>query len=314
MSKKILTIFGATGNQGGSVVSVILGSSTLSSKYQLRAITRDTTKPNAVALKDKGVQLAKADLNDAGSVAEAIKGSYGVFAVTNYWETMDKDVEYNQGKNIVDAAKAEGVKHLVWSGLPNVTKVSNGELTLVEHFDSKADVTEYGNKSKGDSLIFSTFMPGYFMSNLPGQIKKQEDGQIGLSLPWNAEKTWVPLQDIRADTGKFVAGLFEAGSSANGVAVQGASEWIHPSAIVAKVAEVSGQDVKFIEQPLDVETTKSMPKIPGELAQNMLFVRDYSYFGPGAEQKQAESDKFLPEELKKKATWDEFAKAQKWSF
>jgi hypothetical protein len=48
---------------------------------------------------------------------------------------MDKDVEYNQGKNIVDAAKAEGVKHLVWSGLPNVTKVSNGELTLVEHFD-----------------------------------------------------------------------------------------------------------------------------------------------------------------------------------
>jgi uncharacterized protein YbjT (DUF2867 family) len=85
MSKKVLTIFGATGNQGGSVVSVILGSSNLSSKYQLRAITRDTTKPNAVALKEKGVQLAKADLNDAGSVAEAIKGSYGVFAVTNYW-------------------------------------------------------------------------------------------------------------------------------------------------------------------------------------------------------------------------------------
>jgi hypothetical protein len=157
-------------------------------------------------------------------------------------------------------------------------------------------------------------MPGYFMSNLPGQIKKQGDGQIGLSLPWNAEKTWVPLQDIRADTGKFVAGLFEAGSSANGVAVQGASEWVHPSAIVAKVAEVSGQDVKFIEQPLDVEATKSMPKIPGELAQNMLFVRDYSYFGPGAEQRQAESDKFLPEELKTKATWDGFAKAQKWSF
>lgn len=85
MSKKILTIFGATGNQGGSVVSAILSSQALSSKYQLRAITRDTTKPNAVALAEKGVQLAKADLNDPASIAEAVKGSYGVFSVTNYW-------------------------------------------------------------------------------------------------------------------------------------------------------------------------------------------------------------------------------------
>lgn len=85
MSKKLLTIFGATGNQGGSVISVILGSQSLSSKYALRAITRDTSKPNAQALASKGVELAKADLNDKASIAEAIKGSYGVFAVTNYW-------------------------------------------------------------------------------------------------------------------------------------------------------------------------------------------------------------------------------------
>ena len=227
---------------------------------------------------------------------------------------MDKDVEFNQGKNIVDASKAEGVKHLVWSGLPNVTKASNNELTLVEHFDSKADVTDYAEKVKGDSLIFSVFMPAYFMSNLPGQIKRQDNGEISLSSPWNAKSTWLPLIDIRADTGKFVAGLFEAGRDANGVSVQGASEWVHPQDIVSKVAEVAGEDVKFIEQPLDIPTTKSMPKIPGELAQNMLLIRDYSYYGKGAQDKQAESDKFLPAGDNKKGTWDAFVRAQKWSF
>lgn len=85
MSKKLLTIFGATGNQGGSVIATVLASQNLSSKYALRAITRDTSKPNAQALASKGVELAKADLNDPASVAAAIKGSYGVFAVTNYW-------------------------------------------------------------------------------------------------------------------------------------------------------------------------------------------------------------------------------------
>lgn len=58
--------------------------------------------------------------------------------LTIHRETMDKDVEFNQGKNIVEAAKEQGVKHLVWSGLPNATKVSGGELTLIEHFDSES--------------------------------------------------------------------------------------------------------------------------------------------------------------------------------
>ena len=86
-SKKLLTIFGATGNQGGSVISAILNHPNISSKYRLRAITRDTSKPAARSLASKGVELAKADLNDPASISEAIKGSYGVFAVTNYWET-----------------------------------------------------------------------------------------------------------------------------------------------------------------------------------------------------------------------------------
>ena len=43
----------------------------------------------------------------------------------------------------MDAAKAAGARLLVFSGLPNVTKISGGKNTGVHHFDSKAEVVEY---------------------------------------------------------------------------------------------------------------------------------------------------------------------------
>ena len=51
--------------------------------------------------------------------------------------------EVAQGKNVADAAKAHGVQHLVWSTLPDVTKISGGKLVHVYHFDGKAAVDDY---------------------------------------------------------------------------------------------------------------------------------------------------------------------------
>lgn len=57
MSKQIVTVFGATGKQGGSVVDSILGDATASSKFAVRAVTRDVSKPSAKALVAKGVEV-----------------------------------------------------------------------------------------------------------------------------------------------------------------------------------------------------------------------------------------------------------------
>lgn len=56
---KLLAVFGATGLQGGSVVDYVLQHPELSKTYRLRGITRDVSKPAAVALKEKGVELVK---------------------------------------------------------------------------------------------------------------------------------------------------------------------------------------------------------------------------------------------------------------
>ncbi len=54
---KILTVFGATGNQGGSVIAAVLQDPVLSKTFKIRAVTRDSTKPAAKELTAKGVQV-----------------------------------------------------------------------------------------------------------------------------------------------------------------------------------------------------------------------------------------------------------------
>lgn len=53
---------------------------------------------------------------------KAMTGAYAVFSMTNYWETMDMQVEIDQGKRLANAAKEKGVKVYIWSSLINVKK------------------------------------------------------------------------------------------------------------------------------------------------------------------------------------------------
>ena len=58
-SKKIVIVFGATGNQGGSVVNSILNDPRASQQFSVRGVTRDPTSDKAKALMAKGVECVK---------------------------------------------------------------------------------------------------------------------------------------------------------------------------------------------------------------------------------------------------------------
>jgi uncharacterized protein YbjT (DUF2867 family) len=163
-SKKVLTIFGATGNQGGSIIDTVLANPSLSDKYALRGISRDPSSGKSKALSSKGVEVVQGELDDLESLKKAVAGSYGVFGVTDFWSIMDKNREIQQGKNIFEASKSQGVKHFVFSALPYAEKITNGELKHVDHFDSKAIVGEYALENKGGMLV-SFAMPGKFFTH-----------------------------------------------------------------------------------------------------------------------------------------------------
>ncbi|KAL9617539.1 MAG: hypothetical protein Q9160_007697 [Pyrenula sp. 1 TL-2023] len=308
-TKKILTVFGATGNQGGSVIRAVLAHSQLSSTYKVRGVTRDPSKPNAQTLTAHGVECVKADLNDPASLSTAIRGSYAVFAVTNFWESLSMATEVQQGKNIADACLQEGVRHLVWSSLPHVSELSNGTLVAAKHFDGKADVEKYVESVKGDKLIATYFMPGFFMSNVKGMVQPGQDGVPALSLPWDPEKTRVPMFDVVDDTGKYVAGALAAGetdpASVDKRRLIGVSQWRSPNEIVADISRVTGTETKFVSLPPEVFKGFLPEAIAEEMVDTMVLIRDYSYYGKEVEVKQAESDKFLSKE-QPKSSWASF--------
>jgi len=55
--KKIFTVFGATGNQGGSIVDIFLNDAKLNKEWSVRGITRDVTKDSAKKLASRGVEV-----------------------------------------------------------------------------------------------------------------------------------------------------------------------------------------------------------------------------------------------------------------
>lgn len=81
---QILTIVGATGAQGSSVLNHALKDG----KYKIRAITRNVNSEKAKALASRGVEVVTADINSEDSLIKAFEVraiffTYGIYA---YWQ------------------------------------------------------------------------------------------------------------------------------------------------------------------------------------------------------------------------------------
>src|SRR5215470_7623957 len=119
--KKIIVVVGATGTQGGGLCQAIL--SDPNGGFAVRAITRDPSKDKAKALAARGAEVVQANVDNIESLEKAFSGAYGVYGVTNFWEHFSAEKEKAQAKNIAEAAKAAGVKHVIWSTLEDTRKL-----------------------------------------------------------------------------------------------------------------------------------------------------------------------------------------------
>ena len=144
--KKIIAVLGSTGSQGGGLCRAILADS--AGGFACRAVTRDPSKDKAQDLKRQGAEVVQGDLDDVESLKKAFAGAHGVYAVTNFWEHFSGEKEKAQAKNIAEAAKAAGVKHVIWSTLEDIRDMMPAddkrmpmlqEKYRVPHFDAKAE-------------------------------------------------------------------------------------------------------------------------------------------------------------------------------
>jgi len=193
--QKLIAVVGSTGQQGGAVVRALQASG----QFKIRALTRDPAKHPKLA-----GEVVAADLNRPDTLKAAFAGAHGVFLVTNAWEAGRG--ESRQALDAVKAAKDAGVRHFIWSTLPDVETISGGTID-VPHFTDKANVERVVREA---GFAYHTFVIAlFYYQNLLGALtpQKQADGTVGWALPLDPEKRVIHMGDI-TEIGRIVAGAF----------------------------------------------------------------------------------------------------------
>lgn len=206
----VVTVFGGTGKQGGSVVRVLLDVGT----YKVRVPTRNISSDAAQSLRGQGVEVVVGDMNDDGLVRSAVAGARAVYAVTDSWDPATGSGEVDQGVRVAKAAKDAGVSIFIWSGLPNTHKISKGKYE-VPVFTRKAVVWEEV-KRLGFVTAVSIEAAFYFQNfnAVPGLgFSKGSDGNAVFTVPMLEEgdrlagfdvgDTGAPIGEILANPQRF---------------------------------------------------------------------------------------------------------------
>ena len=123
-----------------------------------------------------------------------LKGAHGVFLVTNFWE--EGTDELKQATAAVHAAKDAGVKHFIWSTLPNVEAISGGKFH-VPHFTGKAKIDRIVKEAGFANHTF--VIPPFYYQGLVGALapQKQADGSLGWALPLDPSVRCIHMGDIQ---------------------------------------------------------------------------------------------------------------------
>ncbi|KAH6666916.1 putative hscarg dehydrogenase [Halenospora varia] len=307
-TKKILVVFGATGNQGASVVNAILKDPSSAAEFSVRAVTRDATKPSAVALSERGVTVVQANVDDKESLRPVLKDAYACFAVTSWEGIYDQEKEIQQGKNIADIAKESNIKHLIWSSLPHVSKITNGKITGVLHFDSKGIISDYITSLSLPStfLHLGGFAPYILQMLTPLPPSPSGKKSFGMMLPVTPDAK-LPIICINSDCGVYVKSILasEKLPTEPGTVIAAAEGWYTVTEICRILSEAGGLDVTFTqitpEQFEEGAVAAGMPRFFAvDMNDNFKFMQEYGYF---TEEALAEGHKYLTEPLEKFTDW-----------
>ena len=229
--EQVFLVTGATGRQGGAVARRLLKRG-----HRVRALTRDPNKPAARALAEMGAEVVEGDLDDRPSVEKALKGAHGVFAVQNFWEA-GYEREISQGMTLADAAKAQSVKHFVYSSVG-----SSYRETGIAAFDGKWEIEEH---IRGIALPYTILRPTSLMEDWEEMSEEILDGTLGQ--PLDPDK---PLQQASVDDiGAFAAMAFEDPEGWIGREVDLAGDKSTMVELAETFGRVIGRKVEYVQVP-----------------------------------------------------------------
>lgn len=246
----LITVFGATGAQGGGLARTLLQAA--DRPFRVRAVTRRPGCAAAQALAAQGAELCAADLDDPGSVERAMEGAHGAWCVTNFWAHGSPRRERQQAEHLAEGARRAGVRHVIWSTLEDTRRfiVPDGRLMPVladgcnvPHFDAKGEADE---AFIGRGLPLTRLLTSFYWDNLVRfgmQPQRGADGGLVFVLPMGD----AALPGIAAsDIGACAAALFRRGDAVIGQRIGIAGDHLSGAQMADALARALGEPVRHV--------------------------------------------------------------------
>jgi uncharacterized protein YbjT (DUF2867 family) len=230
-ASKTILVTGATGHQGGAA------SRHLHRKFSLRVVARDLEDRKLLALAGPGVELLRADLEDPESLKRAMDGVHGAYSVQT---SNDTEAEVRQGNNMVDAAVAESIHHLVYSSVTGADR-----RTGIPHYESKFQIERH---IRASGIKHTILRPVFFMENW----FHWKDQILGGRLEWPLRpETRLQMQAVD-DIGAFVGLAFEHPGRWIDRAFEIAGDELSMTQLAQAFSRMLGHEVKYVQIPWDV--------------------------------------------------------------
>lgn len=233
----LAVVAGINGNQGCAVGCALANSK----HYSVRGFTIHTEAPEVQVVENRNVEVVKADFYDPASLDKAYCGADFAFIMTvpKWGDTDSEDKEFLQGKNMIEACKKAGVKHVLFTSYPFAAKISEGKVKL-PHFDSKGRIEEYLKTSGLNYTIcrLPFFFENFIQSTPPCKIDENKYC-VKLPIPNDFRLPMISAIDI----GVMAYHVFSNCQKYNSKEINLATEALTLDEVAHKLASALGKDV-----------------------------------------------------------------------
>lgn len=304
--KPLITIVGVLGKQGFSVARSLLESG----RYRVRGITRRVHSPKALKLTELGAELINLplDIGHQEQYVKAFRGAAGVFLMTPNLAPPATH-EFELGKQLADAAVEAGVRHIIFSSLENVDKISAGKL-FAPHFMDKAKVEAYiRTLPVTSSFIYMAF----FFTNLLEFYTPKLAGDTLVFPVYLPQHFRAPFVDPLTATGPAVLEIFSDPEHYSGKSLPVIGDMISPQEMVDTFTRVTGKKAVYSSAYTREEMLAHFPEFSSneDLVRELLgmatYAVEYGYFG--ADRDLEWSRNINPQSL----SWEQFLRTTGWT-
>ncbi len=219
----MIAITGATGQLGQHVIANLLNTTAAS---QLVAVVRNPAK--AEALSQKGIVVRQADYGDKAALTKALQGVDKLLIISS----SEVGQRAPQHRNIINAAKAAGVKFIAYTSLLHADKSPLG--LHVEHVETEKMLADSG-------IPYALLRNGWYTENYLASAPPALEHGVFIGAAGEGKIASATREDYAAAAARVIA---EEGHAGKVYELAGDHGWTL-SELAAELAKQSGKKVVY---------------------------------------------------------------------